>query len=288
MAFWHIAKTAGMTPGCSPPLCKLHAAITWARRSNLSPSSSFSACLFVFVNKSSSATPEQVAPQVWSIREKLQLLWCWFGEYLLASDKKYHSQMGNRPSKCSVSACLSGFISSAKHFSGFLWNQDTIWRGEIHLSQVGEMHSGQMQSLIPVCFYKEHLFLRHKQEILEKGPQVEWVAGRFPRHHLLDIREVNLDKFYLEQNDLLGCTLHLVWDSRSAGVGSICFLLFTLYHLMFLLCLWYHSFQMFLTSVQSSWCCGSNTYQLCPCSSFMPCSAAAGSHSSNSRRAAQA
>lgn len=90
----------------SPPFCKLHAAITWARRSNLSPSSSFSACLFVFVNKSSSATPEQVAPQVWSIREKLQLLWCWFGEYLLASDKKYHSQMGNRPSKCSVSACL--------------------------------------------------------------------------------------------------------------------------------------------------------------------------------------
>lgn len=271
----------------TPPLCKLHAAITWARRSNLFPSSSFSACLFVFVNKSSSATPEQVAPQVWSIREKLQLLWCWFGEYLLASDKKYHSQMGNRPSKCSVSARLSGFISSAKHFSGFLWNQDTIWRGEIHLSLVGEMHSGQMQSLIPVCFYKEHLFLRHKRDSGE-GPPGRMSSRRFPRHHLLDIREVNLDKFYLEQNDLLGCTLHLVWDSRSAGVGSICFLLFTLYHLMFLLCLWYHSFQMFLTSVQSSWCCGSNTYQLCPCSSFMPRSAAAGSHSSNSRRAAQA
>lgn len=121
-----------------------------------------------------------------------------------------------------------------------------------------------------------------------EGPPGRMSSRRFPRHHLLDIREVNLDKFYLEHNDLLGCTLHLVWDSRSAGVGSICFLLFTLYHLMFLLCLWYHSFQMFLTSVQSSWCCGSNTYQLCPYSSFMPRSAAAGSHSSNSRRAAQA
>ena len=169
MAFWHIAKLlewlqdAPPLPPPPPP-----------------PPPSFSACLFVFVNKSSSATPEQVAPQVWSIREKLQLLWCWFGEYLLASDKKYHSQMGNRPSKCSVSARLSGFISSAKHFSGFLWNQDTIWRGEIHLSQVGEMHSGQMQSLIPVCFYKEHLFLRHKRDSGE-GPQGRMSSRKVPQ-----------------------------------------------------------------------------------------------------------